>query len=283
MAPATRDPHEIPIRDASTLILVRDAPGRGIEVFLQRRTRTMAFAPGMTVFPGGGVDATDHAAELDWHGPGPEHWARSFGTSPGTARALVIAAVRELYEECGVLLAGHPDGRLVTGDWITAALGDCRARLDARAVSFASILRDHGLVLRADLLAPIANWITPTGNARRYDTRFFLAELPPGQDADGQTTEADECFWRTPSEVLADWSGGGTILLPPTWSQLRALAGAASLSDIAADREAGLSWAPIPVIESAPMDHPDGWRLGFPDCDAYYASSPPGLGRTLRP
>ncbi|WP_278312610.1 NUDIX hydrolase [Lolliginicoccus levis] len=294
MTPAARDQNDIPIRDAATIILVRDAPSDasrvapdhgpgGIEVFLQRRTRTMPFAPGMTVFPGGGVDATDRAAALAWHGPAPEYWASAFSTSAATARALVVAAVRELYEECGVLLAGHLDGSIVTGEWIAGTLGDSRDHLVARSVSFADLLREHDLALRADLLVPVANWITPTGNARRYDTRFFLALLPPGQEADDQTPEADECFWRAPRAALESWSRGEAILLPPTWSQLRGLAHIASSSELPLPADPGGQALPIPPIESAPMDHPDGWRLGFPDCDDYYASAPPGLGRTLRP
>ncbi|MBD8506876.1 NUDIX domain-containing protein [Hoyosella sp. G463] len=291
MAPAHRDERAIPIRDASTIILVRDMPGEtdgdeapgGIEVFLQRRSRTMPFAPGMTVFPGGGVDPTDHTAALAWHGPAPEYWASAFGTGEPTARALVVAAIRELYEECGVLLASHLDGSIVTTQWISATLEDARSALAARSVSFAELLREHDLTVRADLLAPMANWITPTGNSRRYDTRFFLAKLPPGQHADDQTPEADECFWRAPQDALAAWSRGEAILLPPTWSQLRALARIASSSDLPLPADPCGHALPIPPIESAPMDHPDGWRLGFPDCDAYYASVPPGLGRTLRP
>ena len=104
------DSPEVPARDASTVILVRDS-ARGPEVFLQRRTGAMAFAAGMTVFPGGGVDPTDGVADIAWAGPDPAWWARRFATTEPVAKALVAAAVRETFEECGLLLAVDETGR----------------------------------------------------------------------------------------------------------------------------------------------------------------------------
>ncbi|MGB3302551.1 NUDIX hydrolase [Gordonia sp. (in: high G+C Gram-positive bacteria)] len=210
----------VPLRDASTVVLVRDS-NDGIEVFLQRRVQQMAFAGGMTVFPGGGVDARDRDAEISWAGPDVTWWAEQFAADVESARALVCAAVRETFEECGVLLAGTEDS--VYDD--PASLADERDRLVSKDLSFAEFLTKHDLVLRTDLLAPLSHWITPKNERRRYDTRFFLAELPAGQTADGETTEAESTGWQTAEQALRDWDNGKHFLLPPTWSQLRTIAG----------------------------------------------------------
>src|SRR5439155_2532179 len=151
-------------------MLVRDG-ARGIEVFLIRRVAGMAFAGGMTAFPGGGVDPRDADASVAWHGPAAGWWADRFGVDPGMARALVCAAVRETFEESGVLLAG-PDADAVVSD--TRPYADARRALVDREVSLAGFLAGAGLVLRADLLRPWANWVTPLAERRRFDTRFFL-------------------------------------------------------------------------------------------------------------
>ena len=226
------DPPAVP-RDAATVMLVRDTPS-GLEVFLQRRVLGMAFAGGMTVFPGGGVDQRDIDATVAWHGPDPDWWAHGFGCSPALARALVCAAVRETFEESGVLLAG-PDAGAVVAD--ARPYHDARAALVARELSFAAFLADAGLVLRADLLRPWANWVTPAEEPRRYDTRFFLAALPEGQHADGATTEADRAHWQRPADALADWRRGDCALMPPTWVTLADLADHPTVaSAMAADR-----------------------------------------------
>ncbi|MBP2340303.1 8-oxo-dGTP pyrophosphatase MutT (NUDIX family) [Saccharothrix coeruleofusca] len=207
-------------RDAATVLLVRDA-AEGVEVFLQRRVAGMAFAGGMTVFPGGGVDRRDADTGVAWAGPPPSWWAERFACSPELARALVCAAVRETFEESGVLLAG-PSETTVVAD--TAPYAAARRALVDREVSLAGFLASSGLVLRADLLRPWANWVTPAEEPRRYDTRFFAALLPEGQRADAVTTEASDAVWQRPADALADWRAGRRLLLPPTWVALAELA-----------------------------------------------------------
>lgn len=215
------DPESVPIRDAATVVLIRESaqPDTPIDVFLMRRVKAMDFAGGVTAFPGGGVDPRDAEADLAWVGPDEDWWAAQFHTDAATAQALVCAVVRELFEECGVLLAADADGTFPD----TSALTAERAALVDKSLSFAQFLRDHGLLLRADLLRPMAHWITPLGERRRYDTRFFLAVLPEGQTADGENTEASESGWATPQAAVEDWEAGNTLLLPPTWAQLRDL------------------------------------------------------------
>lgn len=224
-------------RDAATIAVVRDGDGEGgdgIEVFLMRRQPTMAFAAGMYVFPGGGVQASD-AEPLEWVGPSADWFADRFGCDPGTARALVVAAVRETFEEVGVLLAG-PDEHTVVAD--TTGYGDARARLEAKELGFAQFLADEGLVLRADLIGPWAHWITPAFEPRRFDTRFFVAALPVGQRIEQVSGEADLSGWEPLAQVLARVDEGEPAMLPPTARTCRQLAqhSAATILQVAADR-----------------------------------------------
>jgi 8-oxo-dGTP pyrophosphatase MutT (NUDIX family) len=213
-------------KDAATVVLLRDG-ATGPEVFLQRRVKGMPFAGGMTVFPGGGVDQRDADVSVSWSGPDANWWAERFGCSPELARALVCAAVRETFEESGVLLAG-PDAATVVGD--TSHYADARAALVSREQSLAEFLSDEALVLRADLLRPWANWLTPEREPRRYDTRFFLAAMPDGQRADAVTSEAAEAYWATPQQALADFGDGRCHLLPPTLVTLGELAECGNLA-----------------------------------------------------
>lgn len=217
-------------KDAATVVLLRDTPS-GIEAFLQRRVAGMAFAGGMTVFPGGGVDRRDSDTSVAWVGPEPARWGRVFGCDPALATALVCAAVRETFEESGVLLAG-PDATSVVAD--TSPYADARKALVEREVSLAQFLADAGLVLRADLLRPWAHWVTPAEEPRRYDTRFFVAVLPGGQNADGVTTEASDTDWQHPADAIADWKEGRRALMPPTWTTLAELAEFDSIADVMA-------------------------------------------------
>ncbi|KAF0964858.1 NUDIX hydrolase [Rhodococcus sp. T7] len=264
-----RDSTDVAPKDASTVILIRDvaagAAASGIEVFLLRRVKGMAFAGGMTVFPGGGVDPSDAEAEVDWAGPSVDWWAGRFSTDAARAKALVCAAVRETFEECGVLLAG-PSADTVVAD--TSRYAQARTQLETRELSFSDFLKRENLVLRADLLRPWANWITPVGEGRRYDTRFFVAAAPQGQIADGATSEAEEVQWQSPAAALAHWQGGGSILLPPTWSQLTALSAFGSVVDVlAAEPE-------IPVILPTLITDEEQLRVEFPGQDGYYEAGP---------
>jgi len=224
--PEVPDPPVVP-KDAATVILVRDTAA-GLEVFLQRRVMGMAFAGGMTVFPGGGVDRRDADTSLAWHGPEPAWWANRFSCDVGLARALVCAAVRETFEESGVLLAG-PDEHSVVAD--VRPFAEARAQLVSRDLSLAGFLAEAGLVLRADLLRPWSDWVTPIEETRRFDAKFFLAALPSGQRADGDTSEADDTRWQRPTEALDDWKAGRCGLLPPTWTTLAELEECTSVAD----------------------------------------------------
>lgn len=184
-----------------------------------RRPAAMKFAPGAYVFPGGSVDASDGAAEIGWYGPDPAEFGARLGASAGLARALVCAAVRETFEESGVLLAGPADGSAITPASGPSWQAD-RAALVEGGLTLAALLTRRGLVIRADLLTPWARWITPEGESRRFDARFFVAALPAGQRPTGHAAEADHVAWLRPADALAAARAGDISLLPPTASTL---------------------------------------------------------------
>ena len=247
-------------RQAATVLLLRNGVP-GLEVYLLRRTRGMPFAGGMTAYPGGGVDPRDGDVETAWAGPSPAEWAHAFGCDERTARELVCAAVRETFEEAGVLLAGAADGRNVVPDVLGEDWEAQRQALLARELSLAELLADRGLALRSDLLRPFAHWITPPAEPRRYDTKFFAAALPVGQEARHVTGEADEVSWLTPSAALAEMTAGTRPMLPPTIHTLGQLE---PFADVAAAL-AGSPPEPLHPICPWFADEPDGRWAVLPD------------------
>ncbi|MEV7089407.1 NUDIX hydrolase [Streptomyces sp. NPDC093085] len=242
-------------RRAATVMLLRDEDG-GPAVHLLRRRTSMAFAAGAYAYPGGGVDPRDDDPLVGWAGPGRDVWARRLGVEAAAAQAIVCAAVRETYEEAGVLLAGEGPDRVV-GDIGAAGggrgAGDAgdpegweadRAALVAREFSFAEFLRRRGLVLRSDLLGAWARWITPEFEPRRYDTWFFVAALPAGQRARNVSTEADRTVWISPAEATRGYDKGELLMMPPTVATLRQLQAYGTAADALAGAE-GRDLAPV--------------------------------------
>jgi 8-oxo-dGTP pyrophosphatase MutT (NUDIX family) len=248
-------------RPAATVMLVRDT-AEGIAVFLMRRHSAMEFAAGVMVFPGGGVDDRDRNADIAWTGPAPAWWAQRFGIDADLAEALVCAAARETFEESGVLFAGpDSDPHGIVGD--ASVYRDYRVALADRSLSFADFLRRENLVLRADLLRPWANWVTPEAErARRYDTYFFVGSLPEGQRADGENTESDRAGWVTPQTAIDDFAAGRTFLLPPTWTQLDSLVGHSVADVLAVQRQ-------IVAVQPDLAINGDNFEIEFFDSDRY--------------
>jgi len=135
------------------------------------------------------------------------------------ARALVCAAVRETFEESGILLAGSPGGGPLARPSGPSWDAD-RAALASGAVTMAELLTRRGLELRADLLVPWARWITPEGEARRFDARFFAAALPADQVVTGNEAESDHVAWLRPADAIESARAGEISLLPPTATTL---------------------------------------------------------------
>ncbi len=253
------------LRDAATVMLVRDGEP-GLEVFLLRRVLGMAFAGGMTVFPGGGVDDGDATvADALWTGAEPSWWASRLGTDEARATRLVCAAARETFEECGILLAGARPGEVVRDAHRYHA---AREALENHELDFSGFLAREGLVLGADRLRPWSHWITPVGESRRYDTYFFVAALPEGQTADGQTSEASEVLWSTPTAALEHWRAGKSALLPPTWAQLESLEQFDTVAEVMAAEPA------IPPIQPDMVRDGASWTIVFDGGDRYLAQMP---------
>ncbi len=211
----------VPARDAATVLLVRDGQD-GLEVYLQQRAAGLAFAGGLHAFPGGTLDPDDHDGAAPWADrPGQED-VRRLG---GPAAALVRAAARECLEECGVLPALAADGAPAP-----PVPGEDRRALLAGDAAFAPLLRRRGLRLSAALLRPWSRWVTPLDQPRRYDTRFLLAPLPPGQEPRETGGESAGGDWVRPGAALAAHRRGGLAMLLPTAATLGELAAAPSVA-----------------------------------------------------
>jgi 8-oxo-dGTP pyrophosphatase MutT (NUDIX family) len=273
------DPVQEPLtpRPAATVMLVRDT-AEGIKVFLMRRHSGMEFVAGVMVFPGGGVDDRDRGAfssgrsapapeeaPIAWYGPEPSWWAGRLGVDTDLAEALVCAAARETFEESGVLFAGPADDADLLLDDASIYSAE-RAALANHSLSFADFLRTEKLVLRADLLRPWANWITPKEErTRRYDTFFFVGAMPSGQRADGENTETDQAAWVTPQAALDDFAEGTSFLLPPTWTQLDSLNGRTVAEVLAVERR-------IEPVEPHLAMSQGNWEIEFFNSERYNAA-----------
>lgn len=220
--------------DAATVILLRDTPS-GLEVFLQRRVNRMTFAPGMYVFPGGRVELSD--ADLPWVGPQAEPFAVRAGAGvTATFRALTVAGARETWEEAGTALAATAAGP-VTGT---------PQRPDD---DFAAWLQQHGYRVDGTAFLPWSHWITPEVEARRFDTRFLVTPLPPGQRAVDRGIESDHSSWFRPADALARVRAGEMPMLPPTSHALEELARFADVAAVVAEarQRRPRPWLPRPT------------------------------------
>lgn len=199
-------------RPAATVLLLRDAPG-GIEVLMTRRSATASFAPGAYVFPGGGIDAADaQAADI----------AARRSTQQDAHFVAAIAAIRESFEELGVLLARRADGSPADASDIAA--------LD-RHQPFVAQCRARGLTLAADEVFVLAHWITDRDLPRRFDVPFLVARMPPGQSPVADEAEQFEPVWVRPADALARHEAGQFFMIFPT---IRTLERLAKFGDVAA-------------------------------------------------
>ncbi|WP_395656629.1 NUDIX hydrolase [Nocardioides sp.] len=246
-------------RNAATVILMRPS-AEGPEVYYLRRHVTMDFAGGMCVYPGGGVDPRDFDVAVGWAGPSPAEWAERLRCDEETARALVGAAVRETFEESGVLLAGTSTTSVVA-DTTGADWEADRVALESRDLSMTEFLTRRGLVLRTDLLGVWDAWLTPVFEPKRYRTWFFVALLPEGQVTRDVSTESSSVTW-LPARVAAEQADAGELaLMPPTYltsMEVGALSSPEEVLAVAASRSPEMF---CPTVE--PLG--DGWTLSMPD------------------
>lgn len=249
-------------RDAASIVLMRGGrstePG-GVEVYLLRRHLGMAFAGGMAVFPGGGVDPRDFDHEVDWVGPSPAEWAARMGVEVPLARALVCAAVRETFEESGVLFAG-PTADTVVADTTGEGWEEDRRRLEARELSFTDFLSQRALKVRTDLLRVWGSWLTPMFEPRRYLTWFFVAELPAGQETRDVSSESEEVTWLSVRDAITAADEKEMLVLPPQYCTFLELFDAHTPADVIAAAEGRdlTTVEPVGVVEeeSATLEIP---------------------------
>jgi 8-oxo-dGTP pyrophosphatase MutT (NUDIX family) len=215
---------DVPIRDAATVIVLRDA-ANGPEVFLVRRHRAVAFMAGAHVFPGGRVDDGDHAADSSWCDGVVEASGKLPGVATAAALAFHVAAARELFEEAGVLLARDASGHQVSlanradPDRFKAH----RAELNAGRRTLRGIVEAERLRLALDALVHYAHWVTPPIEIRRFDTQFFVTRVPAQQFPVHDDHEATDSVWIRPADAITASGRGDIVLPPPTWASLREL------------------------------------------------------------
>jgi len=213
------EPESVPVREAATVAVVRD-DARGLEVFMVRRTTDAVFSPGAHVFPGGALDPEDRTGEMELRCDGLDDVSASAMLGmPAGGLGYFVAAARECFEEAGMLLARR-DGDLVTDADVDRVHRDA---LNAGERSLFEICVAESLTLAVDLLLPFGHWITPIGPPRRFDTRFFVAPAPPGQDPSHDGWETTEGVWMRPEDVLAAADRAEVDLIEPTRHTLQAL------------------------------------------------------------
>ena len=256
-----------PAVDAATVVLVRD--GDGLEVLLLERHLDSDFAGGALVFPGGKVDAADRDLAPDrWRGGDLAAWRARLGcASEADALGLLVAAVRETFEEAGILLARREDGTVPTADDLTSSsMVAARRRLASRSErwDWRPWLADEGLLLDLDALAMWSWWVTPSGQHRRFDTRFLIARVPADQIAAHDRVEMTAMRWTRPTDALAAQRRGEVTVIFPTRCNLRDLA---RFPSVAAAFEAAVTGAvdqrriqpDVVLVDGRPMvQHPFG-------------------------
>ena len=249
--PTARPP--VPARAAASLLLGRDGP-RGPELFLLARSRNSAFASGALVYPGGTVDESDRNPALRARAEGSENLDEE-------ELAFRIAAIREAFEECGILLA-RPRG---SGELVG------RERLDSVKRRFAGDLADHSLDMRAlaeaedlvlacDHLVPFAHWITPETQPKRFDTHFYLAGAPPDQEARHDGHESIDSIWITPAALVDAADRGTWYVMFPTRLNAQKFGRSATVADALAAARA----APVVTVMPRGEKTKGGRRLRIP-------------------
>lgn len=274
------------IRDAATVMLVRD--GRdGMEVFMLRRNLNSDFVGGAYVFPGGAVDEADRHADLEGvcQGRSDDQASAVLGVDRG-GLAYWVAAIRECFEEAGVLLASR-DGEVVdlTEEVVAERFRSHRAEVDSGRLRLVDLCATEGLQLDVASIHYFSHWITPVGPPRRYDTRFFVTAAPPGQVPLHDDRETIANLWVRPAEALERHKRGELDLIFPTIKNLEAIARFDRAADLLA---AAAAIEEVPTICPRIVAGEQGVRILLPGDDGYdeampAASLPEGLPLPGRP
>lgn len=249
---------DTPPRDAATVLLLRDDATAGLQVFMLRRHSDSAVLGGAYVFPGGKLDAAD-AQVADQHlDQSPERLHQQLAEpdlTPVQAKALYVAALREAFEECGVLLAQSPGG-------LSRVLAEIHQKISV-GMHLTDLVPSFELTLQTQSMVPFTRWITPKRPSvmnKRFDTRFFLAAVPAGQLALHDNVEATDSEWLSPKQALQDYWDGRIDLAPP---QIMSLVQLARYDHVAMALEHAGS-RPPPTIQPEPYDDEHGRTICYP-------------------
>lgn len=252
-------------RPSSTILVLRDSAE--MEVLMVKRHHEIDFASGALVFPGGKTCPDD--ARDGW----TERMDGAFDTDERTLR---VAAIRELYEEAGILLArpgsARGDGAAIVGAEMSAKLDPHRGAVDRSEMSFLDLLTEHDLVLAGDALVKFGHWITPVFMPKRFDTHFYVAAQPMGQTAEQDGRETTEAVWLAPGRALEMEKAGTATIIFPTRMNLGRLALASSVD------QAMTKFGSEPVVTVLPeviQDEDGRANLSIPFVEGY--------GQTLEP
>lgn len=227
-----------PARPSATVMLVRDGAD-GIEIFMVKRDRMVDLASGALIFPGGKVDDDDANVDIPWgtslSGPEPRYW---------------IAAVRETFEEAGVLIAIRDGEADVIEEAVALGLETrFRKSLNDKSLKFSEFMARERLAPAFDLMVQFAHWTSPETLAKRFDTHFFLVEMPNGQIAEHDGQEAVASVWKRPADLLADAESGREFLVPATRLNIELLAESATVRDAMAAARARTAPSVMPVLK----------------------------------
>lgn len=214
-----------------------ERPQTAPEVFTITRSARLVFSAGVSAFPGGRVDPVDELPADLWAGTDLATWAGRLGLEPTTAGMVLAGAVRETFEETGVLLARHADGTPVGPEALAALPADARLQVEHGGLDFGELLTEHGLRPDVTGMQPLSRWITPPGPPRRYDTFFLAAALPEAQSPGALSFEGIASRWTTAADALADFRSGRHRLMAPTWAQFHSLLTATTLAEALAPRQ----------------------------------------------
>lgn len=275
------DPGSVPVRPAATVMLLDDRPD--LHVLMLRRRAASAFVGGMMVFPGGGVDPEDAAPEVDAVCAGLDDAAASarLGTDAG-GLAYWIATIRECFEEAGVLLArDRRTGRTVdfSDADVEQRFAAHRVEVDASRARLADVVRAEGLELVPADMHYTGRWITPLGPPRRYDTRFFVTAMPPGQTPVHDDRETVDSEWVRPLDAIARFAAGELAMLPPTLGMLRMIAGYGSAAAVMAAAAAHEDGPDRPARLAIAGER---WRVVLPGDDDYEQATSEPLSAWVR-
>ncbi len=274
-------------RDAATVMIVRDLPvagGSRLEVLMLRRNSRSGWVAGVHLFPGGAVDAEDGSPQIARYCNGPEdaEAGRALGVGSG-GRRFFVAAVRESFEEAGILLASAGGLPLsFADDEVAHRFTEHRRRLNAGETGIADICAAEGLRLELGSLVYFSHWITPEGSPRRYDTRFFVGVLPEGQEALHDDTEVVASTWIEPAAAIERHLAGEIDLWLPTMKNLEGLGRFATSAELMSSVAAATM---VPVILPRFSMEGEVARLLLPGDDGYEEAGglSPGVAFPDRP